>query len=291
MPLFGSHMSIAGGYFKAVEAAHAAGCDCVQLFTKNNNQWRAKDLTDDDVRAFQDALARLGISHPLAHDSYLINLASPDDALWQRSVEALRIELERATRLGIPGVVVHPGAFTTSSEAEGLARIVAGLDQIHAALPPQAAQVLLETTAGQGSNLGWRFEHLAQILADVGEPKRLGICFDTCHVFAAGYDLRTAAGYRETMTECDQVLGLGRIRAFHLNDSVKGLGSRVDRHAHIGHGELGLAAFGWLVNDERFAQVPMYLETEKGQEDGEDWDVINLRALRSLVKSRPGKLR
>lgn len=283
-PPLGAHMSIAGGCYKAVEAAAEAGCDCVQLFSKNNNQWRGKPLTDDDCQTFRDRLGELGVSQPLVHDSYLINLASPDDALWNRSIDAFADELDRATRLGIEYVVAHPGSFTTADEAFGLERIAAGLDEVHRRRPGGGAQCLLETTAGQGTNLGHRFEHLAEIIDRVAEPERLGVCYDTCHVFAAGYPLAERKDYLATMREFDRVIGLDRLRAFHLNDSKKPLGSRVDRHEHIGQGALGLEPFRHLMTDRRFRSTPMYLETPKGENDeGENWDVINLRTLRSLA--------
>ena len=288
MPILGAHMSIAGGYHKSVELAAATGCDCVQLFTKNNNQWRAKDLTDDECRQFRDALERLGITHPVSHDSYLINLASPDDELWTKSVDAFRVELERADRLGIPGVVTHPGAFTVSSEAAGLERVIMALNKVYRDAPGLKAVTLLENTAGQGSCLGWRFEHLATIIAGVNEPERLGVCIDTCHTFAAGYPLVERTDYEATVAELDRVVGLKRVKAIHVNDSKQPLGSRVDRHAHIGRGHLGLEPFRHLVNDPRFAQVPMYLETAKEVEDGEEMDVVNLRVLRGLVEGQAG---
>ncbi|MEN0110681.1 MAG: deoxyribonuclease IV [Planctomycetota bacterium] len=284
MPPLGAHMSIAGGYHKAVRAAYAAGCDCVQLFTKNNNQWRAKPLTDADAEAFRGALDELGVAQPVAHNSYLINLASPDDELWKKSIDAMVVEVQRADALGLLGVVAHPGAFTTSSEEAGLARIAAGLDEVHRQTPDAATQVLLETTAGQGSNLGWRFEHLAEVLAAVADPDRLGVCFDTCHVFAAGYAMETEKEYRATMRELDRAVGQQRVKAFHVNDSLRPFGSRKDRHAAIGEGEMGLGPFRHLMNDRRFAKTPMYLETPKGESDaGEDLDVVNLRTLRSLA--------
>jgi deoxyribonuclease IV len=287
MAILGAHMSIAGGYYKAVEAAHRCGCDCVQLFTKNNNQWRAKEITADDAARFRTALKRLRISHPIAHDSYLINLASPDRQLWKRSVDALVVELMRAAQLGIPHVVVHPGAYTTSSEAAGLARIVRALDELHRQTRGLAAGCLLETTAGQGTNLGWRFEHLAEILARVRDPDRLGVCFDTCHVFAAGYPMAQEKQYKATMRQFNATVGVRQIRAFHLNDSKTPLGSRVDRHAKIGAGRLGRRPFKWLLADRRFRRIPMYMETPKGTEEGEELDVINLRTLRTLIPRKP----
>ncbi len=285
MPILGAHMSIAGGYHKAAETAHRCQCDCVQLFTKNNNQWRAKAIMDDDVERFQSALQRLGVGHPVSHSSYLINLASPDPVLWQKSIDALVVELERASRLGIPYVVVHPGAYTTSSEAAGLRRIARALDRVHRQMPAAAAQCLLETTAGQGTNLGWRFEHLAAILGEVQDPDRLGVCFDTCHVFAAGYSMRTKKQYQATMDKLQRTVGLEKVRAIHLNDSKTKFGSRVDRHAKIGAGAMGVAPFRWLLNDRRFRKTPMYLETPKGIENGQELDVINLKILRRLVRT------
>lgn len=284
MPPLGAHMSIAGGYYRAVEIAAACGCDCVQLFTKNNNQWQGKPIVAEDQQRFRDRLAELKISHPIAHDSYLINLASHDGPLWQKSVDALIVELERAEQLGLAYVVAHPGAYTTGTVESGIELIVKGLDEIHRRTPKIKAQILLETTAGQGSCLGYRFEELAAMLAGVKDAARLGVCFDTCHVFAAGYPLAERRDYLATMRSFDELIGLDRIRAFHLNDSKKELGSRVDRHEQIGRGKLGVEPFRHLVNDRRFRHTPMYLETPKGQEHGEELDVVNLRTLRSLAK-------
>jgi deoxyribonuclease-4 len=282
--LLGAHMSIAGGYYKAVEAAAEYGMDVVQLFTKNNNQWKAKPLSQADIDEFRSALKSTGVQCPVAHDSYLINLASPDDVLWQKSLEAFTIELERAEALGLIGVVMHPGSFVHSTEEAGLTRIIVALDEVHRQTAGFATLTLLETTAGQGSNLGHRFEHLARILDSVAEPERVSVCVDTCHIFAAGYPITSAKEYAATIAEFDSVVGLERIKAFHLNDSVRELGSRVDRHAKIGAGKLGLEPFRHLLNDKRFKSVPMYLETPKGEEDDEQLDTINLRTLRSLIK-------
>ena len=277
-------MSIAGGYYRAVERAHEAGCDCLQLFTKNNNQWRAKELTDDDAKKFQAALEQFKIRDPIAHDSYLINLASPDQALWEKSVDAFGIEMLRAEKLGLSYVVTHPGSFTVASESKGIARIIEALDRVHRQTFGIKARVLLENTAGQGTNLGWRFEHLAAIIAGVKDSQRLAVCIDTCHMLAAGYPLQTHEQYQATMKELDRVVGLERVKAVHLNDSKKPLGSRVDRHEHIGRGQLGLEAFRHLLNDRRFRETPMYLETPKELENGEEMDVVNLRTLRGLVE-------
>lgn len=285
MPKLGSHMSIAGGYYKSVEAAAQAGCDCVQLFTKNSNQWAAKPITADESQAFAAALLRHRISNPISHASYLINLASPNPELRDKSIAALAVELQRAGQLGIRWVIFHPGSFTESSEEEGLDKIAAAIDGILIDTADCGAGLLLENTAGQGTNLGWNFGQLATILEQLEHRDRLGVCFDTCHAFAAGYDLSTPAGYTAMWAEFDYKVGLARLAAIHLNDSKKGLGSRVDRHEHIGQGAIGLEGFRQLLNDQRMDQVPMYLETEKGQnEAGEDWDVVNLRTLRGLIE-------
>lgn len=283
MPILGAHKSIAGGYHRAVERAHQGGCQCVQLFTKNNNQWGSKPILSEQAATFRDALAKLGISHPLAHDSYLINLASPDRALWQKSVDNFVIELQRAETLGIPYVLTHPGCSTTGRARGGLRRVIRALNRAHRETHGLGVRCLLETTAGQGTSLGWHFEHLAAILEGVKEPERLGVCFDTCHVFAAGYPMATRCEYEGTMEAFDRTVGLARIRAFHLNDSARELGSRVDRHAHIGRGKMGLEPFRQLLNDPCFEGVPMYLETPKGVEDGVDLDVVNLATLRALT--------
>lgn len=290
MPLFGSHLSIAGGYYKAVRRAAELGMDCVQLFTKNNNQWRAKPLGDEDVRLFRESLSETGITHPISHDSYLINLASSDEELWMKSIDAMVVELERAHRLGIPHVVAHPGSHVGAGEEFGLRRVAAGLDHVFERTSQLPTTVALETTAGQGTNLGNRFEHLAEIMGRCSYSKRLTVCLDTCHVFAAGYSLAPKRKYLATFAEFDRIVGLDRLVAIHVNDSKKGLGSRVDRHEHIGKGYLGIEPFEHLVNDRRFTKLPMYLETAKevDPQTGRDWDAINLELLRSLVKkTRP----
>lgn len=284
MPYFGSHLSIAGGYYKAVDAAEALSMDCVQLFTKNNNQWNGKPITPEDIKLFRDRLEATGIHHPIAHDSYLINLASPVDELWQKSIDAFAHELERAEMLGLIGVVMHPGSYVSSTPEAGLRRIVEGLDEAHRRTPQVKTLTLLETTAGQGTNLGHRFEHLREIIQEVENPDRVGVCVDTCHIFAAGYPLIAQEEYDATMLEFDTLIGIDRIKAFHLNDSLKPFGSRVDRHEHIGRGTLGLEPFRHLVNDSRFEKTPMYLETAKGIENGEELDAINLRTLKGLIE-------
>jgi deoxyribonuclease-4 len=283
MPLFGAHMSIAGGYHLSLLAARDHACDTVQLFTKAPNQWSAKPITADEVRLFRRTLRQTRLRSPVAHDSYLINLASPDPALHRKSLEAFVDEMKRAETLGLRYLVTHPGAHMGDGEVDGLARVATAIDKVHRRCDGFKVQILLETTAGQGTSLGHRFEHLRDIISQVAEPDRLGVCLDTCHVFAAGYALATEREYRATMREFDRVIGLKRLKAFHLNDSLKPSGSRVDRHAHIGRGHLGLEPFRWLVNDRRFRNKPMVLETAKEKGANKDMDTVNLSALRGLV--------
>ena len=293
MPYFGVHESISGGHDKAVIAAANAGFDCVQLFSKNSSQWKATPLADKEGERFQQALQSRKIRFPLVHDSYLINLASGKEDLRQKSIMAFADELERTALLGIPWIVMHPGSPTgdesKNAEDNGLCRIAEAFNVIFQQTKTSApsVMVLLETTAGQGSNLGWKFEHLARIIELSACSERFGVCVDTCHITAAGYSLASSKEYDATFEQFDQIIGLDRLKAFHLNDTVKGIGSRVDRHAHIGHGALGREPFRFLVNDPRFANLPMYLETPKGTVDinGEtlDWDVVNLRTLKSLT--------
>jgi deoxyribonuclease-4 len=283
MPVkFGAHMSIVGGCDRAVRAASKIGFETVQLFTKNSNQWRAPELTDGHAAAFRAALDETGLVNPVAHTSYLINLASPDEALWNKSIDALNEEVERCQQLGIADLVLHPGAHKGEGEERGLARVAAALDEVHRRLPGVSVVIDLETTAGQGTCLGHRFDHLSRILGLVAEPERLGVCVDTCHIFAAGYSLETRGEYDGTMEELDRTVGMGRVRVWHLNDSRRERGSRVDRHAAIGRGRLGLEPFRRVVNDPHWRAVRMILETPKGTHEGEDLDVINLRVLRQL---------
>jgi deoxyribonuclease-4 len=280
--LLGSHMSIAKGYDQAAREAAALGFNTVQVFTKSSNQWAARAFRPGEAEAFRAAVAEAGLARPVAHDSYLINLGSPEETLWRRSIDALAVELERAEALGIGDLVVHPGAHVGSGEEAGLARIAAGLDEVHRLTRGLSARIALETTAGQGSTLGHRFEHLGWLLAHVAESARLGVCVDTCHIFAAGYSLENEQQYNDTMDELDRAVGLGRVRVWHLNDSVRERGSRVDRHAGLGRGRIGLAAFGLVLNDPRFSGCPMILETPKGDEDGQPLDAINLSILKGL---------
>jgi deoxyribonuclease-4 len=286
---FGAHMSIAGGYDLAIRAARAVDFQTVQLFTKNNNQWQAAAISPEHAAAFRLALAETGIVDPVAHTSYLINLGSPDKALWRKSVDAMTVEVERCAVLGIADLVVHPGSHMGKGEKVGLVRGARALDLVHKRTSGLGVTIDLETTAGQGTNLGYRFEHLQDILQRVAHPERLGVCVDTCHIFAAGYSLGTLEEYDETIERLDRTVGLASLRVWHLNDSCRECGSRVDRHAAIGAGHIGLEPFRYLVNDSRFWDLPMILETPKGVEDGEDLDARNLRVLRQLV--RPARFR
>lgn len=279
---FGAHMSIAGGVDKAFDRAEKAGCDSLQVFTKNSNQWNAKPLDEAVLEAWKQRESETGIWPVVAHDSYLINLASPKDDLWEKSIDAFGIELQRCDQLGIRYLVTHPGSHTGSGEAAGLAKVSEALNRLHDEMPDLDVITLLETTAGQGTNLGASFEHLATITEGVEDRSRVGYCLDTCHIFAAGYDFRTPEQYAETMKQFDELLGIERLFAIHLNDSKNDLGARKDRHEHIGQGFIGLEGFRQFVNDSRLAEVPGLLETKKGEDLAED--IENLATLRSLVE-------
>jgi deoxyribonuclease-4 len=291
-PRFGAHMSIAGGLPRAVQRAVAHDCAAMQIFTKSSGQWRARAWPASEVVAFRDALERSGITPVVAHASYLINLAAPSGPLRARSVAALGEEVDRAETLGLRGVVVHPGCSTGAGEEEGL-RFVA--DAVATTLSTRRrgrVLVVLEHTAGQGTSLGWRFEHLARILAHLDGHPRVAVCLDTCHLFAAGYDLGTPSGYGQTFDAFDRIVGLDRLAVVHVNDSKHPLGSRRDRHEHIGRGTLGIGAFRRLVNDRRLASLPMLLETPKSggrritDVDADPLDVQNLATLRRLWRHR-----
>jgi deoxyribonuclease-4 len=286
----GAHMSIAGGLDLAIERGVALGCTSIQIFDKSNNQWAARPLGDDEVARFQAARSRAGIDPVVAHDSYLINLCSPDDALYAKSIGAVVEELERCRRLGVDWLVVHPGGHMGQGEDFGVRRMAGAIDEIHRRVPAGGTDIAIETMAGQGTVIGHRFEQIAAILSGVRRPERLGVCFDTCHVFAAGYDLRTPRAYAETMRRFDGDVGLGRLRVVHVNDSKKDLGSRVDRHEHIGRGGLGLGAFRLLMNDPRLTDVPLLLETPKDEATCKE-DVQNLGTLMGLVEGRARRTR
>ncbi len=284
--LIGSHLSIAGGLHKALEKAHGYGFGCAAIFVRNQVQWKATRLSAGAIEKFTTTRKELNIGPLVAHASYLINLAGLAD-IRRKSIVALKEDYSRCCLLGIEYLVFHPGS--RKSVGKGIDLIAAALNQIAAesSIEGEYPQILLETTAGQGNGIGHTFEQLGAILAQLDEPERFGVCMDTCHIFAAGYDIRTPATYKKTMAEFDGAIGLGHLKAIHVNDSRRALGSRVDRHAHIGRGEIGAAAFANFVNDKRLANVPMILETPKGvDENGRDFDKINVAALRKLIRNR-----
>ena len=287
----GAHMSAAGGLFKAFARGDEAGCDSMLVFTKSNRQWNAKPITDKDVAQYRKAAGKYPHIHPVAvHASYLINIASPDDELWEKSYQALKDEVERAAAFDIPFITFHPGSFVSSDAEAGMARIAKGLKRLlqETAESSPNVTICVETMAGQGTNLGHSFEQLATILNEVGDHERLGVCFDTCHVFAAGYDIRTPETYAETMAAFDKAIGLDKIKCFHLNDSKHELASNKDRHEHIGEGFIGKSGFANFVNDPRWADHPAHLETPKTEEDDDgneiEMDPVNLKTLRDLIE-------
>ncbi|HWP59883.1 MAG TPA: deoxyribonuclease IV [Candidatus Acidoferrales bacterium] len=281
-PLLGAHMSIAGGVDRALLLGKKVGCEAIQIFTRSSRQWAAKPYTEEEIRNFARNRAQTGIGTVMAHDSYLFNLGSPNEELRKKSVRAFIDELERCETLSIRYLIAHPGAHMGAGEEIGMKTIARSLDEVHAAGAGYRVKIALEITAGQGSCLGYRFEQIARIIGQVRESDRLGVCFDTAHAFAAGYDIRTREGYERTFDELERAVGLERLVAFHLNDSKVELNGRVDRHEHIGKGKLGLEAFRLLLNDRRFWGLPMCLETPKGPDLKEDR--LNLRRLRSLLE-------
>ncbi len=280
--LLGAHFSIAGGLHKALYTARDYGCTAVQIFTKNASTWKERVLSDQDIENFGAARRETGVTAIASHTAYLINLGSPEQDNFDRAVGALGHELMRAFQLSIPWVVHHPGAHMGTGEAEGIARIAEGINRVLHESPNNGPHLLLETCAGQGTTLGHRFEQLAAILEKVEKGERLGFCLDTCHIFAAGYDIRTEATYHATMENFDKVLGLERLEVIHLNDALRKLGSRIDRHEHIGKGKIGALGFSLIMNDERLAHIPKILETPK-KADGIDWDQKNLGSLAAMV--------
>jgi len=280
--LFGAHCSTAGGAHKALIRARQIGADICQLFVKNNMQWFGKAPSPEALELYSNELAVNTFCCIFGHAGYLINLAAPPSRNRELSIKSLIQEIEFATQLGLPFLVIHPGAHLGAGDSEGFSRIVAGLDEVFAATRSSPVRIALENTAGQGTCLGHRMQHLAEIYDRVKKPERLGICLDTAHLFAAGYDIRTAKGWEEPLREIESNIGLKQILAFHLNDSKTDLGSRVDRHAHIGQGKIGKKGFRRIVNDLRFKDHPGCLETPKSQDMHED--IQNLMTLRSLCK-------
>jgi deoxyribonuclease-4 len=281
--MFGSHLSIAGGLHNAILQAEKLGMETTQIFTKNQKTWSAPPLEPQSIADWCTHCTRMKFKQTVSHDSYLINLASPVDEMWRKSTELFIEEIRRCEALKIPYLVTHPGAHMGEGDDKGLARVAAALDVIHSLFPKQKTITCLEITAGQGTSLGWKLEHLATIIEKVKHPRRLGVCLDTAHLFAAGYDFR-GRKYSAFRKDVEKLIGLDRVKVLHLNDSKKDLGSRVDRHEHIGHGTIGLEGFKPIVRDEAFKDVPKILETEKGvDEQGRDWDAVNLETLRKLI--------
>lgn len=280
-PLLGAQMSIAGGVGNALLLGKKVNCDAIQIFTKSSRQWASKPYTKEEIELFHFNRKETGITTVIAHDSYLLNLGSPDEALRKRSLAAFIDELERCEMLGVSHLIAHPGAHMGAGEAKGIDTIARSLNEVHKACPGYNAKVTLEITAGQGSCLGYCFEQIGRMFDATHENDRLRVCFDTQHAFAAGYDIRTREGYERTFSEFDDAIGVDRLAAFHLNDSKKELNSRVDRHEHIGKGQIGVEAFRLLLNDPRFRGLPMCLETPKGPDLKEDRK--NLALLRPLI--------
>jgi deoxyribonuclease-4 len=279
--LLGAHMSIRGGASMAIERARSIRCTAMQIFVKNNMQWFARPLTREEIRAFLNHVQRGELLSVFGHANYLINLAATNPQFHANSIRALAEELVRADQLELPFLVLHPGAHLGAGEEAGLKKIVDSIDEVFRKIPKVKTKIALEITAGQGSCIGHRFEHLAHIIANVREPERLRVCLDTAHLFAAGYEISDESGVRQTFHEFDRAIGRNRLVAIHLNDSKTCLGSRVDRHQHIGKGRIGLNAFRFIMRSQRFNKIPKVLETPKGKDLAED--VMNLKTLRALA--------
>ncbi len=285
--LLGAHMSIAGGVHTAIERGNRIGCTTIQMFVKNNNQWLGKPLAETDRATYKDLLLKSSIGPVVVHDTYLINLCAKDKSILRKSRAALKDELNRCELLGVAYLNFHPGAHVGLGETEGIKLIAESLDIVHDQTKGYHVKSVIETTAGQGTAIGYRFEQIRSIIDAVEIKERMAVCVDTCHVFAAGYDITTEAGYEKTFDEFDAIIGLANLVAFHVNDSKRPLGSRVDRHEHIGKGYIGLAGFRLLMNDERFRSIPKILETVKGPDMEED--IANMKVLRRLIKPRQGE--
>ncbi len=284
--LIGAHMSIAGGVDKAIERGIALGCKAIQIFTKNTNQWKARPLRDAEILHFHKLRYRSNISIILAHDSYLINPASPDQTLRKKSTSALLEEMARCKALGISYLILHPGAHLGAGEARGIRYAIESLNYVLHKTRGWHMDIVLESTAGQGTNIGYKFEHLLAIIEGVKFNERIKVCLDTCHLFAAGYDISTSYGYEKTMEEFDRLIGLSRLVCIHVNDSKKELGSRVDRHEHIGKGHIGLEGFRCLIKDKRLHDIPKIIETPKGkglEEDKRNMDILKGLASTSIL--------
>lgn len=280
--IFGAHESISGGIFNAVERGHRATCDTIQMFNKSNNQWRAKKLEKKEIDQFFDAIESTGVTVSVSHTSYLINIASPEPALNEKSYKSLKEEMERCELLKIPNLVMHPGSHVGSGEEAGMNTLADRINRMFDQLGENSVTLLLEATAGQGTNLGYSFEQLAYMIDKIENDDKVGVCLDTCHIFAAGYAIVEPKDYKATIEKFDDILGLKKLKIIHMNDSKKELGSKRDRHEHIGKGFIGLKGFTNFVNDKRLSKIPMIIETPKGEDLTED--IENLKILRGLVK-------
>ncbi len=278
-------MPISGGMEKALFEGKRVGCEVIQIFTHNTNTWHMKPISSEQLELFENAKKETKVIPISVHVGYLINLASPEDRIWKRSVNALKKEIQRAELLGIPYVVMHPGAHKGAGEENGIRKIAEGLKEVISD-SSQNTKILLETTAGQGTSIGYRFEHLAEIMEKVGIPERIGICLDTCHIFSAGYDFRTEEQYEALIKELEKLIGIDYVFLIHMNDSKKECGSRVDRHMHIGKGKIGEKGLSYFLKDNRFKEIPFIIETPKGKDEkGIDYDIINLQKLRQILKN------
>jgi len=284
-PRFGAHLSAAGGLQNAIQQASHLGCECLQVFVKNQRQWAGKPLTSEQIRSYKNAARRATVRPVVAHASYLLNLASPDRTVRDRSIHALADEADRCDRLGIQALIFHPGAHMHDAPAQGIRRVANALNRVRKAREDHRCRILLECTAGQGTALGRTFQQLADIIHRTNHAEQLGVCLDTCHLFAAGYDFRTKDGYDAMMEELDSAIGVTSVECIHVNDSKRESGSRVDRHEHIGRGKIGSRGFAHFVNDVQWSGLPFILETPKGKDGrGTDLDKVNIRRLRKLLQ-------
>ena len=284
MILLGAHMSIAGGVNKAIERGAALSCTAIQLFTKNANQWKGKPFAKEEIERFAELRKKSNIFRILVHNAYLINLASYNNSLRTKSINALIDEIGRCKALSIPCIIIHPGAHLGAGEDEGIKNIINGLNIALTKTNGWPVDIALETTAGQGTNIGYRFEHLSRIIDGIKDNERVKVCLDTCHIFTAGYDISFAEGYVNVMKEFDRIIGFDRLVCFHVNDCKKGLGSRIDRHEHVGKGTLGALLFRLIMNDRRFENIPKIIETPKGEDMKNDRR--NLGVLRKMADGK-----
>jgi len=282
MTLLGAHMSISGGFFNSLVEGEKVGCNTIQIFVKSSNQWQAKELEKSDINKFKEEQKRTKIKPVVAHNSYLVNLASPDSQLIGKSKESMLIELGHCEKLSVTCLVIHPGSHLGQGEKKGIEKVAESINYLLAKTSTYKVRIALEITSGQGTNLGYRFEQIAQMIDLIEDKERIGVCFDTCHAFAAGYDIRDQTSYDRTWKQFDEMLGTKNLLVIHMNDSKRELGSKIDRHEHIGKGQIGLAGFKLLMNDKRWENIPKILETPK-EDDKVKLDKMNLKVLKGLI--------